>query len=245
MNAPVEATRESTSGSTDSSAAADSATAESATSEENRLLQALKSGDEAAFAMLVDQHQCSLVRVAKGYVRDHATAEDVVQETWVGFTTGLERFEGRCSIRTWLFRILFNKAQSRAATEQRFVPFSTLAATEAGDDWNAVDPERFRGAWEQFAGHWAHDPPAWRTDPVRILADQEAREAVRRAIEELPKAQALVIQLRDVEGIPSREVCEILEISPANQRVLLHRARSRVRAVLERRFGKAASSLRS
>lgn len=216
----------------------------SGTSDEG-LLQALQRGDEAAFAALVDRHQASLVRVAKRYVRGRAAAEDVVQETWVGFMIGLERFEGRCSIRTWLFRILFNKAQSRVATEKRLVPFSCLVTAETESDYSAVDPERFRGAADDFPGHWLNEPPAWKTDPARILADQESRAAVRVAMDDLPKAQATVMQLRDVEGLPSDEVCEILGISPANQRVLLHRARSKVRAALERRFGANGAAVRA
>lgn len=186
----------------------------------------------------------ALLRVAKGHVRDRATAEDVVQETWVGFMKGLEHFEGRCSIKTWLFRILFNKAQSRVAAERRLVPWSTLVQAELESSQDAVEADRFRGPSQEFAGHWVHGPPSWKMDPDRILADQEASKAVREAMKDLPDAQATVMRLRDVEGWSSEEVCAVLDISAVNQRVLLHRGRSKVRAALERRFGDAGAGVR-
>ena len=178
-----------------------------------------------------------MMRMAIHYVRDPAIAEDVVQETWLGFLKSLERFESRCSIKTWLFRILFNKAQSRAAREKRQVPFSVLATSEDSAPWNAVDAACFRGLEDEgVTGHWVANPPRWKTDPERALIAEEALTLVRTAIDELPAAQAAVVRMRDVEGLSSGEVCAVLGISAANQRVLLHRARTKLRKALAERF---------
>jgi RNA polymerase sigma-70 factor, ECF subfamily len=153
-----------------------------------------------------------------------------VQETWVGFLTGLDRFEGRASLKTWLFRILTNSAKTRAVREGRSVPFSSLVRAETDGDEPAVDPDRFLPAdHDRWPGHWATPP---RTPEARLLG-AETQNVMRRAIDELPEAQRTVITLRDVGGWDAEEVCEVLDLTDGNQRVLLHRARSRVRAALE------------
>jgi len=179
-----------------------------------------------------------LVSAAIRYVRDPAAAEDVVQTTWMGFCRSLDRFQGRCSIKTWLFRILFNNAQTRVNRDQRTVPFSSLVREETDGDQCPVEPSWFRDTTDPVApGHWAQEPPSWTRTPEQLLSDKETLESVRRAMDDLPSAQATVMQLRDVEGLSSREVCNALGIRETNQRVLLHRARTRVRKILSNRYG--------
>jgi RNA polymerase sigma-70 factor (ECF subfamily) len=199
--------------------------------EDRQLLRALRAGDEGAFVQLVERYSASLLRVALMIVGTRAVAEEVVQETWVGFLTGLDRFEGRSSLKTWLFRILTNSAKTRAARERRSVPFSSLVRAETEADELAVDPDRFLPAdHDRFPGHWATPP---RTPDARLLG-AETQDVIREAIDALPPAQRVVITLRDVGGWSAEEVCDALDLSDGNQRVLLHRARSRVRAALER-----------
>ena len=208
-----------------------------AATDEARLIEALKRGDEAAFKMLIDTYSSSLLRVARAYVGSRAVAEEVVQETWLGVLRGLDRFEGRSSLKTWIFKILTNVASTRATRERRSVPFSSLADREAAEGEAAVDPERFLPAdHDRWPHHWALGPTAWPTPEQGLLA-AESRELILKAIEELPPAQRTVISLRDIEGWPSEEVCSALEISEGNQRVLLHRARAKVRNALEGYFG--------
>ena len=198
--------------------------------EDRDLLRALRVGDEAAFVHLVERYSGSLLRVATTIVGSRAVAEEVVQETWLGFIAGLDRFEGRASLKTWLFRILTNSAKTRAARESRSIPFSALARAETDGNEPAVDPDRFLPAeHERWPGHWATPP---RSPEARLLG-AEARDVVVRAIDALPDAQRVVITLRDVAGWSADEVCDALDVSDGNQRVLLHRARSRVRAALE------------
>jgi RNA polymerase sigma-70 factor (ECF subfamily) len=210
--------------------------------DERELLQGLRAGDEAAFAVLVGRYSASLHRVATAIVGTRAVAEEVVQETWLAVLAGVDRFEGRSSLKTWLFRILTNSAKTRAARERRSVPFSSLVHQEAGSDESAVDPERFLPADDdRWPGHWAAPPRSWADTPEGRLLGAEARDLVRAAIDTLPPAQRSVITLRDVVGWTSEEVCDALELSEGNQRVLLHRARSRVRAALERYVDEGAS----
>jgi len=186
--------------------------------------------------MLIDAHGASLLRVAASYAPSRAVAEEIVQETWLGVLKGIDRFEGRSSLRTWLFRILSNTAKTRAVRERRTVPLSSLAA-EAGEGAPAVDPDRFFSPdHDRYPDHWALGPTRWQTPEEGLLAG-EAREVIQEAIDGLPAAQRAVITLRDIEGCPPEEVCEVLEVSDGNQRVLLHRARARVRMALERYFG--------
>jgi RNA polymerase sigma-70 factor (ECF subfamily) len=202
-------------------------------SDDAGLYRALRAGDESAFAGLVERYNASLLRVAMTYVRDRAVAEEVVQETWLGVLHGLERFEHRSLLRTWIFRILTNKAKTRAVRERRSIPFSSL--TSSADDGPSVEPERFFDASHPvWPGHWASPPRSWDDLPEHHLESKEVRAVIKVAIAALPPMQAQVISLRDVEGWSSEEVCELLDISEANQRVLLHRARSKVRAELER-----------
>ncbi len=209
-------------------------TAPPASERERELLAALRRGDEQAFTTLVEQHTPSLLRLAMLYVSSRAVAEEVVQETWLGVLQGLRRFEGRSALKTWIFRILVNTAKTRAQRENRTIPFSALAALDTDGDEPAVEPERFLPADDpQWPGHWAAPPESWEGQPEERLLAGEARERIQAAIDALPPTQREVITLRDVVGWSSEEVCNLLAISETNQRVLLHRARSRVRRALE------------
>ena len=198
-------------------------------------LEALRRGDEDAFTSLVQQYHPSLVRLAALYVSNHQVAQEVAQDTWLGVLRGIDRFQGHCSLRTWIFRILANQARTRATREWRTTPFSACAS---GDDEGAaepaVDPDRFFPADHPTqAGRWASMVQSWDELPELQALSQELRERVQAAIEQLPDSQGTVITLRDVEGWTASEVCALLGISEANQRVLLHRARSKVRRTLE------------
>ena len=188
------------------------------------LVDRLRAGDEAAFAELVRLYHPSLLRFARLFVSSPAVAEDVVQETWLGVLRGIGRFEGRSSLKTWIFRILANTAKTRAQREGRSVPFSALEDAE-GSFEPAVERARFTGA-----GYWAVPPPEW---PEERLLGAETRSVIARAIEALPQTQRAVISLRDVEGWSAEEVRNALDLSETNQRVLLHRARAKVRRALE------------
>ena len=200
------------------------------------LVEALRAGDEAAFAALVDRYHPSLVRLARSYVRERSVAEEVAQETWLAVLNGITRFEGRSSLKTWLFRILTNRAKTRGERESRSVPFSSIG--EAAEP--AVDPDRFRPENDQYPGGWKELPQPWEGDPEERLLAGEARRLILAAIDELPPAQRAVITLRDIEGFDAEDVCNVLELSDTNQRVLLHRARSKVRRALEQYLGEAA-----
>jgi RNA polymerase sigma-70 factor (ECF subfamily) len=195
--------------------------------DERELLESLRRGDERAFATLVDRHGAAMHRHARLFVRDQGVAEEVVQEAWLAVVRGIERFRGRSSIRTWLFSIVANIARTRGAREARSVPFSAFA-----DEGASVPPERFVGPGDRWEGHWATPPEAW-GQPERELVSAETRALVAAAIADLPESQRQVISLRDVEGWSAEEVCNVLELSETNQRVLLHRARSKVRRALD------------
>lgn len=203
--------------------------------EDSDLLEALRRGDEAAFTVLIDRYQPSLVRIAILFVRDREVAEEVAQETWIGVMRGIERFEGRSSFRTWLFGILANQARRRGARERRTVPFSALSRPPEGTE-PAVDADRFLPAGAEWAGHWASPPQAWELEPEDAFLSKELRGEIDAAIATLPPNQQAVITLRDIEGWDATEVCNALELSQTNQRVLLHRARAKVRQALEDRF---------
>jgi RNA polymerase sigma-70 factor, ECF subfamily len=195
------------------------------------LIAALKRRDEAAFVQVVAQYQGAMLRLALVYVRSRAIAEEVVQEAWLGVLRGLDQFEGRSSFKTWLFRIVVNRAKTRSAREGRTIPFSALT------DEPAVPADRFLGPdHPEWPSHWAVPPRSWGASADERLQARETMGLIESALATLPPAQREVITLRDVEGVSSEEVCNILEISETNQRVLLHRARSRVRAALERHF---------
>lgn len=201
------------------------------------LVAGVRSGDEAAFAALVERHGAAMLRFARLYTPDAALAEDVVQDAWMGALRGLARFEARSSVRTWLFGILLNRLRTRLKRECRCVPFSALFDADAAPREPAVDPERFLGAdHPRWPHHWSAAPGSWGESPEERLLAKEAREVIDRAVAALPPAQREVVTLRDVEGWSSAEVCELLRVSEGNQRVLLHRGRSRVRRALESYF---------
>lgn len=199
------------------------------------LLRRLRTGDERAFVALVRRYQPLMLRVAQTYVRTPAVAEEVVQETWLGVLDGLERFEGRSSLKTWLFRILTNRAKTRGEREARCTPMSCLPSSRALDDeGDAADADRFLPAdHARWPGHWAAAPSDWERIPDERLLGRETLEHLRAAVERLPLRQREVLVLRDIEGWASEEVCDALDVSEVNQRVLLHRARSKVRRELE------------
>jgi RNA polymerase sigma-70 factor (ECF subfamily) len=205
--------------------------------EDAEVVDKLRAGDEEAFRVLVQTHHASMLRVARLYVRSPASAEEVVQETWLAALRGIDRFEGRASLKTWLFRILVNIARTRAVRDARSLTFSEVARSEASRNEMAVDPSSFQGPDGAQPGHWgANAPEPWQTSPDRGLLGEELLSHLREALAKLPESQRLVITLRDVEGWTSREVCNALEISETNQRVLLHRARSRARCALNEYF---------
>jgi RNA polymerase sigma-70 factor (ECF subfamily) len=201
--------------------------------DEGDLIAALRAGDEAAFMSLVDRYGPSMLRLARSFVPSRAVAEEVVQEAWLGVLRSLERFERRSSLKTWIFRILTNIAKTRGEREGRSVPFSSLA-TEPGEP--AVDPSRFEPE-HGTTGFWSAPPTSWEDLPEDHLLSHEARSVIDEAIAALPPAQRTVITLRDVDGWTSEEVRNALDVSETNQRVLLHRARSKVRRALEQYVG--------
>jgi RNA polymerase sigma-70 factor (ECF subfamily) len=201
-------------------------------SDEAQLVAALQARDEAAYLELVRGYHASLLRVAQIYVPSRAVAEEVIQETWLGVLRGIDRFEGRSSLKTWVFRILTNVARTRATREGRHIPFSALDRPGRVPE-AAVEADRFLAPDDpKWPGGWAVAPASWSPDD-RLVA-KETRDVVAAAIERLPPNQRAVISLRDVEGWGAEEVCNVLGLSESNQRVLLHRARSKVRAELER-----------
>jgi RNA polymerase sigma-70 factor, ECF subfamily len=197
---------------------------------DEQLVAGLRAGDEAAFAELMRAYGAGMLRVALMYVSSRAVADEVVQDAWLGVLKGIDRFEGRSSLKTWLFRIVANTAKTRGVRESRSAPFSAFA-DEEGDA--TVSPERFFGAGERFPGHWAVPPSSWAQVPEGRLLERETMDVIRREIDRLPPAQRAVLTLRDVEGFDAEEVCNALDLTETNQRVLLHRARAKVRATLE------------
>ncbi len=214
-------------------AAAMDCSAPTVPTEEWELVGALRRGDETAFVRLVEALHPSMLRLAMHHVGDRAVAEEVVQDAWIGVLQQLDRFQGRSSLKTWVLRITSNRAKTRAVRERRTVPFSTLAAAEDVDE-PAVEPDRFLPAGHRWAGHWASAPTSWRDVPEDVLLSQETMTVVERAVQALPDAQRAVLVLRDVDGLGAAETCQLLGLSEGNQRVLLHRARAKVRAALER-----------
>ena len=198
-------------------------------------LDRLRAGDKKAFAALVSQHSSPLLRLAMTFVRDRSIAEEVVQETWLSALTGLSSFEGRSSVRSWLFAILVNKARTRSVKEARTTPFSALARREV-EEGGSPDLERFDGT-----GSWREPPAPWtEEDPERLAMGAETQAVIEAAVQALPPAQRAVVTLRDIEGMESDEICNVLGITVTNQRVLLHRARAKVRQALEDRLGGGA-----
>jgi RNA polymerase sigma-70 factor, ECF subfamily len=201
--------------------------------EDAQLVAALRSGDEAAFAGLVERWGPAMLRLARGHVPSHAVAEEVVQETWIAVLRGIDGFEGRSSLRSWVIGILLNQARSHGRRERRSLPFASLRRrAEEGGAEPAVDPDRFQGRRDARPGWWAAPPARW-ADPEDRLETAEARAALRRAIAALPPRQRDTLVMRDVLGLSAEEACTVLGSSEGNQRVLLHRARAKVRAALE------------
>jgi RNA polymerase sigma-70 factor (ECF subfamily) len=196
------------------------------------LLARLRAGDTAAFAALVDDWSPVMLRVAQRYVRDRQAAEDVVQDAWLAVMTGLARFEGRSSLRTWAFAILINRAKTRWARDARVVASAVLTASEPSGP--TVDPARFQGPDGDYPGHWTSvgAPRPW-DQPEHNALDREIIEVLEQALDRLPERQRLVVEMRDVEGMSAEETCAALHLSPENQRVLLHRGRAVVRRALE------------
>jgi RNA polymerase sigma-70 factor (ECF subfamily) len=200
--------------------------------DDHALVERLRAGDEEVFMDLVARWSPAMLRVARMYVPSQAVAEEVVQETWLGVLTGIDRFEGRSSLRTWVFSILVNRARTRGERERRTVPFAALARDEGEGEFNAVDPDRFVREGDAV-GDWAAPPVRWWEEPQRALDSAEAVERIESEIARLPETQRTVITMRDVLGMSSEDVRHALDLSETNQRVLLHRARSKVRAALE------------
>lgn len=199
------------------------------------VVAALQRGDESVFRAVVERHHGALVRIARHYVSTDGAAEEVTQEAWLSVIDGLPRFEGRSSLRTWMVSIVVNKARDRSRRDQRMVPLSSIVPP-VSDDGPTVDADRFLDATDPDAGHWAMPPQRVDSMPEAAFESTQLLAAVRAAIDELPPNYHRVLWLRDVEGLTSAEVCAGLDLSEANQRVLLHRARSKVRAALERRL---------
>lgn len=207
----------------------------SASPDDLRLVEALRNGDEAAFMALVEQYHMPLLRLAMLYVPERALAEEVVQDTWIGVLQGIHRFEGRSSLKTWIFRILMNRARTHAQREGRSIPFSSLTDFENESPDGPVDADRFLPAdHPQWPGGWVSFPTSWDDVPEDYLLSQETRGHIDQAVQALPANQRAVITLHDIEGCSSEEIRSLLGISAVNQRVLLHRARAQVRRVLER-----------
>ena len=204
--------------------------------DERTLIKRLRSRDEAAFAELVERYYGYLLPLADFFVSNRAVAEEVVQEAWLAVLNGIDRFEERSSFKTWISRIVMNLARTRGVRESRMVPFSEFAENEAEGQDTVVEPTRFRAATDEYPDHWSVAPRPWNADPEKQLLTGETMAVLDTAIESLPEAQRLVLTMRDVNGWTAEEVCNILTISETNQRVLLHRARSKVRGILESHF---------
>jgi len=199
---------------------------------ESALIAALRAGDDAVFTQLVDRYSPSMLRIARGYVKSHESAEEVVQDVWIAVVKGIAKFEGRSTIRTWLFAVLVNIAKARAIHERRDAEHAVAVFTG-----RTVDPARFRPTGDQLPGHWKEPPAPFPRTPERSVLDKELITIAEREIERLPEGQRIVVSLRDMLGFDSNEVCELLSISKANQRVLLHRGRAAVRQELEDYLG--------
>lgn len=207
-----------------------------ASTEDLRLVEALRSGNESAFVSLVNMYHSLMLRLAMIFVPSEAIAEEVVQDTWIGVLHGLDRFEGRSSLKTWIIRILTNRAKTRAQREGRSVPFSSLPEFTTELQEPAIEPERFYGPDHQRPGQWVSFPRSWEEIPEERILSQETMTRIQEVVDTLPVVQREVITLRDIEGCSSEEACDLLGVSEANQRVLLHRARCKVRRALERYF---------
>ncbi|HEX6117389.1 MAG TPA: sigma-70 family RNA polymerase sigma factor [Solirubrobacterales bacterium] len=199
------------------------------------VVEALRAGDAGAFEALVGELNPGLLRLAMAHVSSRSVAEEVVGDTWIAVIEGIDGFEGRSALRTWIFQILINKARTRGKRDARSLPFSSLRRRGGNGEEPAVDADRFQGPAGEYPGHWARPPVAW-SSPDERLASDEARDVMLRAIAELPPRQQEVLVMRDIQGLTSEEARNALDVEETNQRVLLHRARSKVRAALEEHF---------
>lgn len=197
---------------------------------EQDLVARLRAGDQAAFAQLVAAHTPTMLRAARVYVSSHEVAEDVVQETWIALVKGIDRFEGRSTLRTWLFKVLVNIAKTRGVRDRTMMAAELAAAPYP--DGATVDPARFRPSGDQWPRHWVAPPAAWPDTPEGSVLSAEMMDVTRRELDRLPERQRMVVTLRDVFGFDADEVCTLLSLTTANQRVLLHRGRARVRECL-------------
>jgi RNA polymerase sigma-70 factor (ECF subfamily) len=204
-------------------------------SDDGALVERLRAGDEQAFAALVDGWSGWMLRLAREHVATASAAEEVVQDTWLAVLQGLDRFRGEAALRTWVYRILVNQAKRRGVRDRRTVPFASLAPEDEGP---TVDPSRFQGAGDPHPGGWRRFPEEW---PEEVALTREVHAVVTEALTELPPRQRVVVALRDLDGHSAEEVCDLLDISAGNQRVLLHRGRAVVRAHLERYFAGSPS----
>jgi RNA polymerase sigma-70 factor (ECF subfamily) len=204
---------------------------------EGELVGLLRARDEVAFALVLDAWSPGMLRLARSFVSTPDSAAECVQDAWLAVIEGIDRFEGRSALRTWVYRIVVNTAKRRGVREGRSVPWSSLGP----EDGPTVDPARFQGPDEPFPGHWRELPVPWPMPEDATLA-AETRALVAAAVAELPERQRVVLTLRDVQGYAAAEVCSILEITPAYQRVLLHRARAHVRGRLESYHARAVTS---
>ena len=202
--------------------------------DEAHLIAALRAGEEPAFVLLVERYQAGMVRIAQMFVRDAAVAEEVVQEAWLAVLRGLTRFEARSSLKQWISTILINRAKTRATRERRSIPFSALSDKAGLEPFEpSVEPERFRPEDIAWAGGWFSFPQGWDATPDERFLSKEAQTAIRACVDALPGSQRQVVVLRDVHGMTAEETCSLLQISEVNQRVLLHRGRSKVRRAIE------------
>jgi len=202
------------------------------TYEELELIESLRAGEETAFATLIEQYQGRLLRFAQSFVPSQAVAEEVVQETWIAVLEGIHRFEGRSSLKTWIFRILQNLAKTKGKREQRYMSFSDVGSSTDQEEDSAMESKAFHTSGH-LTGHWTMPPTTWdENTPERLLVSKQSLAQIEKTIQSLPSNQQQVIVLRDIEGVDSEEICQILNITSTNQRVLLHRARSKVRQAL-------------
>lgn len=208
------------------------ATSDAVGLDESELIGLLRAGDESAFVTLVERYNAGMIRIARLYVRDRSLAEEVAQEAWLGVLRGLDHFQARSSLKTWIFRIVLNCARTRADREQRSIPFSAAgeALTEGAEP--AMDSSRFRGPDDPYHGGWVSFPPSWGQAPEQRVLSGEVRRLIHAAVDQLAPAQREVVVLRDVQGWTAEEVCQVLHLSESNQRVLLHRGRSKLRCAL-------------
>ena len=204
--------------------------------DERRLIAGLRARDEGAFVELVKHYRGTLLPLASFFVSNLAVAEEVVQEAWLAVLQGIDRFEERSSFKTWISRIVMNIGRTRGVRESRMVPFSELVDQDADTAEPAVDPDRFRPAGDEYSDHWSVAPRPWNSDPEALLLSSETMSILDDAVRALPEVQRLVLTMRDINGWTAEEVCNTLAISETNQRVLLHRARSKVRGILENHF---------